>query len=344
MSLSLYGGTSTTRKRSSYSPLRSLQQATQRQAGSGTTTDLQRILGSLAPVKTYDAQSYLSKIQAMPTIAAHGDGTAAAVAANVPLSVSHALPYQVGGFGSQYGDYASDPVLNKIKAMQNAALFGTRSDVQRQQRDLLLNLGSRDLAKSVLGDKDPIYGLVSEDPETSLSTFARIAHDYGQTVHASDEDLNSNNLFYSGYRGKVLGDLARQQTTAKNDAAAQVQAQLGGLTRVLTGAEQDYQNAMMSAESDAYMRAMEAAFAAAGAGGGGGGAPPATDPTQPAPAPTSTATGTTGSGPYDPVTGINYGDILDATRPPNPFDGYTIPTSPYQLPTYGGGGSYLGGF
>lgn len=200
--------------------------------------------------------------------------------------------------GKQSFDYTTDPTLQAMLA--GGAKDETDADAQAlaARRSVLGQYGDPNLASSVLGAGDPTLGSISDNPDTSTSTLARLKRTYGQTVHDSEDAMNTGNLFYGGARIKKLGDLAHDEQTQEADANTAVKQALDQIGATLGSTKAGLRDRRASAEGDAASRSAQAAILAALSGGlGGGSGGTVTTPGGPdVGAPTTTTGGVTYAG------------------------------------------------
>lgn len=217
------------------------------------------------------------------TIADNSTPTSATAAANVAKAQTQA---ETGGTGPSMPkidfntDYSSDPVLQKM--LMGGATDAADADTAAltSRRGVVSQLGDRNLASSVLGAGDPTLDSISDNPDTSTSTLARLKRAYGQTVKTNEDSLNENNLWYGGQHGKVLGDLSKDYQTQVGDASSQAQAALDQIAAGLSSTKAGIRDKQASAESAAADRKAQQLLAEILAGAGNAGTtPPPPDPT-----------------------------------------------------------------
>jgi hypothetical protein len=100
---------------------------------------------------------------------------------------------------------------------------------------------------------NPFVQSVGENPFSALS---RLKRSYGQNVEQTDDALNKANLYFSGFRGKTLADLAYENQMSQYDATTAVNRDLQAITDFLLAAEQDARARKSVAELEAYNRAL----------------------------------------------------------------------------------------
>lgn len=232
-------------------------------------------------------------------------GTAAALAAIRNPGTPLVQPPAAGSGGNAAGlgpiNYQDDPILQNVLAAQKAALQTARGSLASQWKEMLLGYGSQELARSTLGELfrksgyksldaaknlDPYYASISDNPDTSLSTLARLARSLRETTTATNEQLNANgNLFFSGARGRALRDLDYQHQAQVADASQALRQALNAAQKDELGVESSWQQQVLQAQADAYNRALQMALARAAAASGGGGSVSSSDTGQTSPAP-----------------------------------------------------------
>lgn len=156
-------------------------------------------------------------------------------------------------------DYSGDPVLAGIRNSATSRVTGSRGKALGDKRNLLLRLGDKNLARSVLGEGDPLLAQFGDAP-TESSLLGQLANAYKNTVETRERSLNNQNLFYGGHRIKQLGDLATENTTDRDNLFNQTMHGDGGLDAVdewLRGEEGTYRDTIRGGEDDAYDRAVQ---------------------------------------------------------------------------------------
>jgi hypothetical protein len=158
----------------------------------------------------------------------------------------------------------TDPIVAWTKAANEAAIkTALRGSLDEQER-MLLGYGSQELARSVLGAVDPslrgdptiapTIAAISDNPDTSTSMLARLARSYRDVTAANEDAMNKNNLFYSGYRVKRLGDLSYSNQTNLADAASRAQDALRQIAAGVLGVRNSAQDRLLQAIENAYNR------------------------------------------------------------------------------------------
>lgn len=168
--------------------------------------------------------------------------------------------------------YAHDPLLQNTIAAGSSTLMGGRARMLDDQKKLLLQFGSREMARKLLGE-DPFVDTVSDDPFTSLSTLGLSRRQELDDTREGNEAWNANNLFFSSTRGQGLADIARERMMRDYASTNALQAALTGVGDRYTGLEQTVAGQTRTAEQEAYQRAIQmglASFFNPGAPRGGG--------------------------------------------------------------------------
>lgn len=158
-----------------------------------------------------------------------------------------------------YG-YQNDPQLVQARAAAEAGLGSAKAQALEARRKLMIQFGSPEIAKRILGADDPTVAAISGDPANSASVLGRMTQAYNQNVQQTDADLNSGGLFFSGHRGKLLTGLANQRQQQEVDAQRSLEDQLSGISSGLSGAEGAYRDALLAGDQGAYERAQAQAL------------------------------------------------------------------------------------
>lgn len=196
--------------------------------------------------------------EAPKTISDNTAGTSATADANLATAKQQAA---TGGIGpgmshdiSFNTDYSSDPVLQKMLMGGAADEADAETAALGQRRGVVQQLGDRNLASTVLGAGDPTLDSISDNPDTSTSTLARLKRAYGQTVKTNEDSINANNLWYGGKHAEVLGDLSKDYQGQVGDASSQAQAALDQIAGALASTKKGLHDQQASAESAAADR------------------------------------------------------------------------------------------
>jgi hypothetical protein len=191
--------------------------------------------------------------------------------------------------------YNFDPVLAKLSALGEMSIANARTEAMNAKKQALIDAGSEEIARGVGADENTL----SAAKANPFSTQAELMKQYQDRQRQMDENLNANNLFYSGERVRQMGELERGR--------AQAETQFGGNLRGLLS-QIDAQ--LQAAEEEELMRQIQAQIASAGRSpqysggfGGGGGAttPPGATPLAPPPVTDPNAGSFAGFTPSQPV-------------------------------------------
>jgi len=94
-------------------------------------------------------------------------------------------------------DLNTDPALQNIKALVGMSNSDAQSAALKQRQDLVLAYGDKGVASAVLGASDPIAAAAGQNP---TSTVAQLGQSRDRNLKSLDNQLNADNLSYSGYR------------------------------------------------------------------------------------------------------------------------------------------------
>jgi len=157
-------------------------------------------------------------------------------------------------------DYSSYPALQDFLAMGEPS----KAAFDEQKKNALIGFGSQELARKYFGN-DPFIQSISDNPDTSFSTLAKENRNYRDTGIGTDESLNQQNLYFSGYRGKALGDLAYQHLQNINQGTQGLQNQFAGWDQQYAQALRDWQFQKLQMEQAARDWATQNSLANPGA-------------------------------------------------------------------------------
>lgn len=156
--------------------------------------------------------------------------------------------------------YDADPELLRFLGDKPGRIGKAKTQMTEALRQLVLRLGDKDLARSLLGD-DPILGAISADPDSSTSELASLARNYRDLTRGVEEQLNQEGLHYSGHRqGRVLPGLANDQLRDQAALVGSAQEKIGGLNRGLLDFENAVTGEELTAREGAYGRSLEEAL------------------------------------------------------------------------------------
>jgi hypothetical protein len=170
-------------------------------------------------------------------------------------------------------DINTDPTLQSITALTGLSDDDANAAALKQRVQQVIAYGDPTLAAAVLGSSDPNVQAASANPN---STVAQINTQYGQNLHNLDEQLNQDNLGYSGYRITQDQQAATDKANELANAANSVEGNLDTIDTNLSSTLAANQAQRIAAANDAANRLAAAASAAAptststGAGGGTG--------------------------------------------------------------------------
>lgn len=172
-------------------------------------------------------------------------------------------------------DLSTDPVYQAQKAEDDRLLNQAASGYLASTKDLLLGYGSQELAKQTLDQllKDPkiaaiftpadeaaFLSAISANPDSSMSTLARIARSQRERASQADESMNQANLFYSGPRAKALGDQAYGFQGESQDARGKVMDALSRIGGDYNAAANAARSGDLAGFQSAYERALQEAL------------------------------------------------------------------------------------
>jgi hypothetical protein len=206
--------------------------------------------------------------------------------------------------------FDADPILNQVAALSTMTDENARQATGKIQQQATIDYGNQALGTYYGG---PDTGLAAAQNPNSVA--AQIARSYGQNLGTLENQLNDQNLFYSGYRAKQLGDLAGQRERLDQGAASDLQKLLSGADQSLAATLAKSALERQAAEKAAADRALAAALAAGGT------------PTAPAAPPLSTNLNPGGNpitNQGGPGTGLGGETVADIAGTPNyPYPGQT---------------------
>lgn len=162
-------------------------------------------------------------------------------------------------------DLSTDPIVQKIRALNTANYGDAVAGADAQRKQLLVNSGFADLARAAqFGSlESPTTG----DEATALaaqqnpfSTAAQLAHSHAAADRGIDQGANDANLYYSSARANNLGDEARNYLQNESTAESQVRSQLDAIIQSLVQARSDErtneENAIETARQNAINNAI----------------------------------------------------------------------------------------
>lgn len=147
-------------------------------------------------------------------------------------------------------DPSLDPTLQRIRARGQARIAEAQAEALRLRREAALEYGDEGLARE-LGLSDADIAAARDNP---FSIRAKLAKARAEAPKQLDEDLNQQNLFYSGTRVARQSDLANSLLERESNAAGAIRSRLGDIQRGLTDTERDIEGENIGAEEDAAAR------------------------------------------------------------------------------------------
>jgi hypothetical protein len=156
--------------------------------------------------------------------------------------------------------YESDPVLARIRALGTQDVANARSEADSLRKKAIIDSGLTDVGAEIGVDQNTLQA-AGANP---FSTAALLKKEQAERGRQLDESLNSQNLFYGGYRAQQLQDLAssgaQQQTALTGDIRDLLGGISGGVTDAEQAAAQAEQAAMEQAAEEARMAALQQSY------------------------------------------------------------------------------------
>lgn len=171
-----------------------------------------------------------------------------------------------GGGGGGY-NYATDPALQSFLAFyqrERQAAGGKRDEARRRR---LIQLGSRDVARRILGEADPILASISSDPN-STSDFGRMLKQYNDMLRGIDESTSYENVFWGTGRAEGYQGAAYQRQQGEADLVKAAEADIQGYQDIYDQILRDLEMQKQQAEQQAWMNQMWSNLFSSGGGGG----------------------------------------------------------------------------
>lgn len=167
-----------------------------------------------------------------------------------------------GGTQQPQAPWASDPILVQAQAAWNRRMANAESSALGERQRLLVEYGSPELARSLLGQGGESYASAAE--QNPFSVLANLRRGYQQNEQGLNEGLNQRNLFYSSTRGDELGRLATGYQGQQAEAAGGVQSALDAISQNLLSGRESAEDALLSAQQEAYQRWLAELLASGG--------------------------------------------------------------------------------
>lgn len=160
-------------------------------------------------------------------------------------------------------DYSNDPILARMRALAEESIGQATADARANRTRLAIGLGDPELVDQLkLGDK-----VRKQAEENTFGTFQELSRQLSRrNVDVNSQMSDKANLFYSTARGRNLGLSGEQYLRDRSQATNAVQGQLATIAQQLIQAKMAAQAQIISAEQDAYNRALQRALYAAGVG------------------------------------------------------------------------------
>jgi len=161
-------------------------------------------------------------------------------------------------------DYSNDPILARVRALSEEAIGQANADARANRIRLAIGLGDPDLV-----DQLKLGGDVRKQAaENTFGTFQELSRqlDRRNVFDITGQMSDKQNLFYSSARQRALGLSGEQYLRDKSQATNAVQSQLAQISQNLAATRMQWQSQLISAEQDAYARALQQALYAAGVG------------------------------------------------------------------------------
>lgn len=147
-------------------------------------------------------------------------------------------------------DINTDPALQTVNALTGMNDEQARAQALQQKQQQLLSYGDPSLVQGLLGDAT----LAQAAGANPTSTLAGLSQQRDRNTHDLTENLNKQNLGYSGYRVTQETQAGQDYQNALAQAAAGVNSNLGGIDSALAQALGQNQAQRIAAMQDAYGR------------------------------------------------------------------------------------------
>jgi hypothetical protein len=159
-------------------------------------------------------------------------------------------------------DFSNDPILSRIRALGQESIAQAEAEAQAARTRLVIGYGDQNLGLK-LGLSKKTQKQAANNP---FSTLAELKRTYQRrNVFEIDRPLSDQaNLFYSTERGRQRALSGEQDLRDRAKAEAAVQEQSSSISNALIQAKMAQQAQLISAQQDAYNRALQQALYAAG--------------------------------------------------------------------------------
>lgn len=149
-------------------------------------------------------------------------------------------------------DYTTDPILQQIQQLAIQSRADAETNALAAKKQLAIQYGDTALADQI-GDTNTRQA-AEQNP---YSVYGTLSKNQGRDTAGLDENLNKNNLYYSGARIVQQHDLADQYGQQRALAAGAEQTALGGIEQNRLSAYLAAHQNELQAHSDAYNRALQ---------------------------------------------------------------------------------------
>lgn len=199
-----------------------------------------------------------------------GSNSAATPAAGlqVPPAAAPAAAQTTTAPAAASYDFTADPALQQVVAYAGKTDAEAQAQALRDKTQLVEQYGDPNLA-AALGLGADVANVAKNNP-ASLLGRAKTSHD--QSLNQLEDQLNKDNLFYSGYRTKQLSQDAQNYQNGLADLSSQVQGKLSGIDSALAQALGTDEYNVLQAEQAARDRQLQN-LPTTTAGGAAAGAP-----------------------------------------------------------------------
>lgn len=175
-----------------------------------------KFTGSVAPVPKM-ANPYLATTTSHPAILPRPVATAArAMQGIAPGTVAQ-----------------TDPILSRIQALSQQSLSKARAERDNLRQQSVIDFGDEGIARDIGLDENTITAAKSNP----FSRRANLLNESNKAEQGLENDLNSSNLFYSGYRTNELTDFARRRAEAETSLGNDLRSQLALVDQNYAAAE-----------------------------------------------------------------------------------------------------------
>jgi hypothetical protein len=144
--------------------------------------------------------------------------------------------------------WQSDPILQQIQNLATANNASADAAALAARQQALINFGYSPELQPLYGDA----GTAGAAKANPYSILAQLQHGHELRQTNLNESLNKANLFYSGYRGKQLGEEGRQFGAENYGAGQTLQGILTGISGTQTAAHQGNAASVVAGQQNAY--------------------------------------------------------------------------------------------